>query len=286
MCSFLTAHTFRVEDKTKLIIFTLMSVKQTVIDVIKKLGYNISRERRPPGIESVGQVSYMDIGSSGGLPEHWNMYYGSDLFKPILVEPDIQAVEKLKSQYPKAQVLPYALGRTTQKATLNLTKNRACSSILTPDYDVLDRFPVKEWFEITDKIEVDLFSFEHLIDIGKVAAPDYVKMDVQGFESEIIEGFGSHIDNVLCVEMEAHVKPIYKNQKTLEQVISLMESKGFFLRHLSTIGIFEYEVVEFDAFFIKRPELVKSDLDRRKIQFWCQVNRFPNGSHFVDWNKP
>jgi len=237
-----------------------------------------------PSITNIDcEITYLDIGSSGGLPPKWSTYVSSDFFHVILVEPNAQEAENLKRLYPKAIVIPFALGRTEGKSILNSTYHQGCSSILTPNEKVLDRFPVKKWFQIEKKIEVNLYPFDSLASKFGFKNPDFIKIDVQGFESEVLLGFGHYLDTVLCIELETHLFPIYKEQKTLEGITHLLESKGFFLRHLKPTGIFEDEVIEFDAFYIKKPHLVKTELEKKKIDFWSKVNRLPRGRYFKDF---
>ncbi len=262
-----------------------MSLKSVIIKLISRLGYKISKNAPAVSIKEIDfEITYLDIGSSGGLPPKWERYVKEDFFKFILVEPDTQEVELLKNRYPKALIIPCAFGSKEQNAVLNVTYAQACSSILIPDEIVLKRFPVKKWFEVVKKINVNIIPFTSLKNKYSFSNPDFVKMDVQGYESEILEGFGDYLDSILCIELETHLIPVYKNQKTLEAINKLLMEKGFFLRHLQRTGIFEDEVVEFDAYFIKMPHLLKSEVELKKIDFWCKLNELPKGTYFKNWD--
>jgi len=71
-----------------------------------------------------------------------------------------------------------------------------------------------------------------LIANGLCDTPDFVKLDVQGFEYEVLQGFGEYLDNVLCVEMESQFTEMYSGQKTFNEVNEYMIGTGFQLRHL------------------------------------------------------
>ena len=80
-------------------------------------------------------------------------------------------------------------------------------------------------------------------------APDAVKIDVQGYEHEVLQGFGGLLQGCLGIELETHVYPVYQDQKLLGDLIALLEPYGFVLRRLSPVPSFDGDVVELDAWF-------------------------------------
>ena len=97
-----------------------MNFKSVILKSIERLGYNISKNAPAVSIKEIDfEITYLDIGSSGGLPPKWERFAKEDFFKFILVEPDTQEAELLKKRYPQAQVMPFALGSKEQNAVLN-----------------------------------------------------------------------------------------------------------------------------------------------------------------------
>jgi FkbM family methyltransferase len=60
----------------------------------------------------------------------------------------------------------------------------------------------------------------------------FVKVDTQGYELEIIEGFGGVMDQIVGWQIELSIKPLYDGQPSMEKVIAVMRSKGFSLWRL------------------------------------------------------
>lgn len=259
-----------------------MNFKKLVKKTFEDLGYSI--QKKPNAIKQTDEidfkVTYLDIGSSNGLPWKWERYMHSENFNPILVEPDKKEAEEIKKKYPKALVIPAALGSKKSKETLNVTYFQECSSILEPNEKVLGRFPVKKWFEVVDKMDVDVYPLSHFENEFQLNPIDFVKIDVQGYEFEVLKGFDKVLDNILCIELETHLEPLYEGEKTLIEIHQFLSERGFLLRHLKSVGPFEGEVVEFDAYFIKRPSYLKSELDKRKTNFWEKVNSLPDAFFF------
>jgi FkbM family methyltransferase len=57
----------------------------------------------------------------------------------------------------------------------------------------------------------------------------FVKIDTQGFEMEIIRGFGSRAADIVGWQLELSVEPLYQNQPPMEEIIATMRSLGFSL---------------------------------------------------------
>ena len=64
----------------------------------------------------------------------------------------------------------------------------------------------------------------------KSPAPDAIKIDVQGFEFQVLQGFGSLLQHCLGIELEAHFYPIYRGQKLLHDIVSMLSDYGLVLR--------------------------------------------------------
>ncbi|MFC0513601.1 FkbM family methyltransferase [Mucilaginibacter angelicae] len=215
------------------------------------------------------------------MPVKWEQFVGDDFFNLILVEPDQDQVKDITKMYPAASIIPYALGDINGNAILNITVAQSCSSILEPDAGALSRFPVKEAFRVIDKVPVEIYRFDDLILKHKLDPPAFVKIDVQGYEYAVLNGFGEALDSVLCIELETHLVPIYKGEKSLTGINDFLNSKGFYLRHLETAGLFEGEVMEFNAYFVKRKKYLKGVNDKKLVRFWENVNRIPPARRFL-----
>jgi hypothetical protein len=124
------------------------------------------------------------------------------------------------------------------------------------EMDVLSSFLHKiETAEPARQVEVEVRRMDGILDgiLGPRSRP-FVKIDTQGFEMEIINGFGKRTECVIGWQLEMSVEPIYQNQPKIEEVIGLMRTLGFSLwkilpglRDPRTLQSFE-----FDGIFFKR----------------------------------
>lgn len=223
------------------------------------------------------RIKLLDIGASGGLQKHWTpLMHSMDFY---MVEPSPQGLEKLKklySKYENIKLLPYALGKKSEKNELFVTRNCRCSSLRKPNWNLLKFYPVKKRFEIVKKENVECYRYDELVAAGKAPVPQFVKIDVQGYEFEVLVGFGKLLHEVLAIELESHFYPIYEGQKSLMEIVNYLYEYDLILRKLEPHGPFEGDLVEVNAFFTKR----KNALDTiaiKHLELWEQICKIPKG---------
>jgi hypothetical protein len=60
-------------------------------------------------------------------------------------------------------------------------------------------------------------------------APDLIKLDVQGFECEVLKGGAKSLEHVIAVIAEVSFKELYKDQCRFDQSVSLLAEAGLFV---------------------------------------------------------
>jgi hypothetical protein len=109
---------------------------------------------------------------------------------------------------------------------------------------------------IRKEIKVPVESLDHLFMFRKLTLPILLKIDVQGFEYEVIAGATNFLKKVKWVVMEVSFTDLYKGEADFSSIFNLLESKGFrFLRPLNMhFSPKTGEVIEMDALFVNSNE--------------------------------
>ena len=145
-------------------------------------------------------------------------------------EPNINEFKKLK-EHNKKKYYNFAIGDGTEKV-LNVCKAAGMSSFLEPDLDYLKNFHgFEEWSKIIKKINVKTKKLNDIED-----NIDLLKIDVQGYESEIINNGKDKINNCLVLQVETSPTPLYKKEKTFSSIILELEKLGFYLHMFNNIN--------------------------------------------------
>jgi FkbM family methyltransferase len=204
----------------------------------------------PSGFLPSPRLRLVDIGSAGGLQSKWLPHL--EAIDPVLFEPNPASAAELRRSCPTSLVIEAGLSNVVGKRDLILTRNPLCVSLLEPNDALLSQYKIKPHFDVVGRSEVHCTRFDTLYYDGTVPAPDLVKIDVQGFEHEVLLGFGSLLSSCMGIELEAHIYPLYKNQKLFPDIVRLLDDFGLVLRNLVTVPHFDGDVVELDAYFTIR----------------------------------
>jgi FkbM family methyltransferase len=227
---------------------------------------------------SDARLTLVDVGAQQGLQLPWMLR--ADRITPVVFEPLPDEAEKLRAtigRIPGGQVVERALAETSGGRTLHVTAGSSCSSLREPNDEFLRAYTIAPLLQVVGQVPVDCVRYDELFAQGEVPTPDVIKIDVQGFEYEVLQGFGDLLHTCLGVELEAHLYPVYKGQKLFGDLVALLGGYGMVLRQVRPTGNFDGDCVEVDAFFTQRRDVVagSSEIQQAKFSTLCDAWELP-----------
>lgn len=217
---------------------------------------------------------FADVGARGGLGRKWRWMHRLGLITPVLFEPDPEEAANLRL-LPGAIVVEAALGSRTGEQLLHITKAPGCSSLLEPDPATLQPFGRASDLEITRRIPISVYRLDALV--ARFPEPDFLKIDVQGFELEVLQGAGELLSHVLCIELETQLIPVYKGQPLFHDIYAFLRQAGFGLAAFKPLGTLNDEIMEANVFFARRP-MEPAAMD--KVRFWRKLMSIPSSAEY------
>lgn len=124
-----------------------------------------------------------------------------------------------------------ALGASTGEVEINISANSFSSSILPMLDSHLSVAPESGY---THREKVPL---RRLDDVLKTIAANrriFLKLDVQGFESQVLQGATRILPHTLAVQLEMSLLPLYEDEVLMPEMCAVMHAKGFELWDLET----------------------------------------------------
>jgi len=170
-------------------------------------------------------LHYYDVGARWGISEPWKSFL--DIIDLISFEPDKEEYDSLlKNKHSKEMIYPYALSNRDKNESLNLTKNRGCSSLYKPNIEFLKNYSDYERFEIENTVTVETTSLDALFNKEVLSDIDFIKLDVQGAELDVLKG-GEKVlsENILGIEVEVEFQPMYEDQPLFTDVDSFIRRR-------------------------------------------------------------
>jgi len=148
-----------------------------------------------------------------------------------------------KSLPSELHVIPFCIWKCEEKINFNLMKDRHASSIfeLDPKYKDYNNtncpshdYQLGDAFQTDKSIEVNAYSLDYLYENDQMKTPpiDFLSLDTQGSEFDILSGATSCLDEVLGVMTEVEILPVYNGQKTFGDVSNFLTSIDFYMINL------------------------------------------------------
>jgi FkbM family methyltransferase len=192
-------------------------------------------------------------------------------------EPDDDEAKRLNAKYPFIRVLPLALGDEEKEVPFYITESGSCSSCLRPNFKVLEQYHLGHEFSVKGISRVHTRCIDNLVAEKISPAPDFLKIDVQGFEYHILMGAEKSLStSIMALELETHLKQLYENQRTFNDIVEYLGKFGFILCGFKPQNQrkFAGEIVEGNCFFIKRPSSQDPN-EMMKRFLWMKANSIP-----------
>ncbi|MFA6294943.1 MAG: FkbM family methyltransferase [Candidatus Paceibacterota bacterium] len=180
-------------------------------------------------------LTLIDAGARGDLEEPWSSIDQS-ILRVIGFEPDLEECKKLNSQSSNRTYIPTALWSNKTNLTVYTTSMPSCSSVYSPNMELIKKFEKKHW---ETKVVSGTSSFStSTIDEeirNKKVHPDFLKIDTQGAEYEILKGSTVSLEqDIFAVLAETWTTEVYKNQPLSDEIMKIMRNNGFSLFEVHT----------------------------------------------------
>jgi FkbM family methyltransferase len=235
-------------------------MKRLIQNLLNKIGFQIKRypdadiSRRLKLINHYKINKILDVGANIGQYSLELRKFG---FKGYILsfEPLSGIYSKLKSNAKndkKWQTFNFAIGNEEGNTLINVAGNTFSSSINNMLESHLKVEPSSRYIcteNITIKRLDTIFnSFHSSCDVI------LLKIDTQGYEKNVLEGASRSLDNILLIQLEMSLIPLYENELILADMIKFLEQKKFELVSLENGFINEEtgQLLQVDGIFINK----------------------------------
>ncbi|MDC0433784.1 FkbM family methyltransferase [Pelagibacteraceae bacterium] len=183
------------------------------------------------------KIVALDIGAQGGFnsdnffPKKYNCFFDEVLIEPI----EAEANKLKKNKY----VINKGIWSKQEKKKLFILDNRlGSSSMYQPNTKNFDLHNIKKDnyknYDITRTVEINCDTINSLLSELNLNNLDYLKIDTQGAELEILNGLGNY--KPLLIKIEAHIFSMYKDVPSWHKLLNLLYELNYVVVDWKGIG--------------------------------------------------
>jgi FkbM family methyltransferase len=209
-----------------------LRTRESLKRLLKGIGYEL-RQRTPLRSFEAAREALLrdvdvvvDVGANAGQ-------YGEQLRaagyrgRLVSLEPVTEAYEQLRRRASADgawEALQVAASDADGELTLNLTDDSRSSSVLARN----ERFADKPGWAPRESRPVPARRLEGMADeLLRPGERAFLKIDVQGYERQVLDGAGAALGRFGAIELELSVTALYEGQPSLAEMLPLLSDRGF-----------------------------------------------------------
>lgn len=157
-----------------------------------------------------------------------------DAYAPLLAkapvrvlgfEPVAEGLARLKAMYGSTRTfLPHVVGDGS-RGTFRVCADTGTSSLYEPNTPLLECFQdLPARCRVVARQEVQTVRLD---DVEEVHGADYLKLDVQGGEGDVLRGAPRLLEQIVAVHTEVEFLPLYQDQPLFTDIDQLLRAHGF-----------------------------------------------------------
>jgi len=184
------------------------------------------------------RLRIFDLGARDGLDRRWEPFH--DSIEVLAFEPDREECERLELEagslgYP-CRFVPEAVGRETKDdVVFHVARWPVASGLYPPNLDFLSGFPyAPSLLGVVDERRIATIALDDLCRRESVW-PDYLKLDVEGAELDVLLGGEEALRRTLVLDVEVEFEPIRIGQPLFFEVDGHLRDRSWRLIGLRRI---------------------------------------------------
>lgn len=169
--------------------------------------------------------------------------FSSD-FVHVLYEADVDGLPGPAQTDANTTIVAACLAGQRGPRTLNLTFNPGGTSLLDPADNVrglyrptlgID-FDLDRGLDVIGRRQLDADTLDAVIAASNLPAPDFLSLDTQGTEFEILAAAPRALANACGLIVEVEFIEMYRGQKRFQEVLDLLDGAGFAFIRFTRMG--------------------------------------------------
>jgi len=229
------------------------------------------------------------IGGRGGSISFKNNIYFEHMVQNSIFDADEDSEEVIRLKNPNAKIYSICLDEKKRLRKFFLNKNRYTSSFLEPHHNNLNFYQdingknmlLSDACEKEKIIEVQTFSLDELKINKKIDNIDFISLDTQGSELDILKGAKNCLtQTIIAIQLEVSLIDFYKEGTTFFLADNFLKENNFLLYSFEPLNVNFFGNIPSDFIKKKFPSQaevlyildyrsITNDAKLEKLGFFC-----------------
>lgn len=189
---------------------------------------------------SPSPLKLIDIGARAGINPRWLNLIPKFPVQIIGFEPDEQECAALNAKGDTfVRYLPFAVGKSVETRTFHLLKAAGSSSLFRPNYAFINRCAPAPNYAIEREVSVQTNTLDSILKQEGISDIDYIKIDTEGCERDILAGATETLKDVFAVEVEVWFNSVFTDAPLFRDIDAILSGHGFVLFDLAKSNYFK-----------------------------------------------
>jgi FkbM family methyltransferase len=181
-----------------------------------------------------GVVDVVDVGANCGqfslLCRHWLPESTIYAFEPL--RQPAERFGKLFAKDPHTRLIQAAIGAESAEVEMHVSRAMDSSSLLPIGPTQSAIFPGTEESHLE---RVRVAPLDAFVERGLLSVRSLLKIDVQGYELEVLRGCERLLDRFSAVYVECSFVELYEGQALAHEVVDWLHERGFYMARIGLV---------------------------------------------------
>ena len=238
-------------------------------------------------------LNILDGGATASTVEQQFAHWPTDLWRIFGFDPHPDADLSI-DKTANVQMIRTALGQAAGTVTLHHTKSDGASSLYKPNLAYLehlvhgDRHRLSDHMAVISESEVAVTDLDTWRHSGDIPPFDFMKLNVQGAELQILKGAPESLDRCLGIQTEVAFAPVYQESPVFRDMDAFLDKAGFTffdMRKATTSGRMSKRAVPFMGSRVGRFRWPSRQITEAHVLYLRDPFR-PEEADAVRWKDP
>jgi hypothetical protein len=216
-----------------------------------------------------------------------------------VVEADVEGGAVTSDRYHKKVRIQKPISGRVGKRVFRRNSFAGTCSLLEPLDGIVEAYGMERYCHLVERVEMDCDTLPNLLHSHQIRSLDFLKTDVEGLDSEIIQSCAEYLGKTHLIQCELRFSPFYQTEPFFHETVSFLAAHGYEVLDILHIDRWRYKTPNrhfqvhgranwADFLFILQPDQLAATFDEdlpeavsKQIILTCMLGKKNYGEYLL-----